>query len=211
MNTLLLSRAQVAGASCQWLLWLPVVWLAAPLLALVALPRIDPDPAQMSRPLEQLSTMALVVSVSHLCWLLGDAASWVTASSPRRGHRGRAARALMLSVLGGLAVMASSPAMPEGVGALHTLAVWQTLFGLGLAGSVLWGRVAASVLPAVLVAISTLGGGALWPWNAFFNPEARVSPAVLAIVSLACGAALYAHRGEAAARRAVLGAETEGG
>ena len=205
MSALALTRAQIAGASGRWLVWLPAVWLAAPLLALVALPPIDPDPAQQSRPLEQLSTLAIVLSVSHMCWVLGDAASWVSAASPRGAHRDRAVRALGLTAIGGLAVVASSPAMPDGVGVTHTLGVWKTMFGLGLAGTALWGRVAASVLPALLVGVSTLGGSALWPWNALFNPDARVSAGVLAVVSLGCGAALFVSRGEAAARREALG------
>lgn len=204
MREVCLTLTRVWGLGRGWLVALPLVWASVPALASVALPRIDPDPAVQSRPLEQLSTMALVLTVSHTCWLLGDGASWLTATSPRHVAGHRLLRAGLLLVVGTAVVTQVAQTLPAEVETRHTVVTWHLLLGLGMAGTALLGRVWASALPALAVLFASVAGPTAWRWNVVYNLDADPLLGTAAIATLVLGAGLYARIGERSGRRAVL-------
>ncbi|MBD5829456.1 hypothetical protein AWH69_08585 [Janibacter melonis] len=208
MRGLLATRARISGASTGWWLLLPLVWLTVPLLALVALPPVDPTLETQARPLEQLSSMALVLGVSHLCWALGDSASWIAAISPRSARHDRALRGLALIGLGLVACLAASLLLPDGVTPAHTTLVGMMLLGLGVGSSVVVGRLGSAIAPAAAVGTASLGGAAIWPWNAIFNLDSSPDLRLLAPVVLVGGLAAFVWCDERGARRSRLGLAT---
>lgn len=187
--------AAVHGVTQRAVLGIVAGWVVAAALAVIGIPRVDPNLALTPRPMETLGTVGLCLPASLHASLLRDHAPWLAAASPRSRARLRLRWLSALVVAGCLGAAGWLLTLPRDVPAAHAFAFWILLLSLAVLSAVLVGHHLAVVLPAVFVAVSSRSALVPFEYNLVFNLSRTCALAVLAAATLVAATAAYLWRG----------------
>lgn len=187
--------ATVHGVTPRWGLLVAAGWVAAALLAVVGIPRVDPSLALTPRPMETLGTVGLCLPAGLHASLLRDQAPWLAAVSPRSRALLRLAWLVAVVLAGCVGAAGWLLTLPRDVPAGHAFALWVLLLGLAVLSAVGFGHHLAVVLPAVLVAVSSRSALIPFEHNLVFNVDRTGALAVLAAAALVAATVAYLWRG----------------
>ncbi|MGL4178194.1 MAG: hypothetical protein ACRCSN_19235 [Dermatophilaceae bacterium] len=163
-------------------------WATVLLLNVVTLPAVDPSFAVEERPMESVSTVALVLPAALAVHLTHDRLGWLALTSPRRIRLLDLGWCLVVVLAQG-ALAAGVAALSFGIPAAHLTGVAALLTGVAIGAARILGQTAGTAVPFVALAAMSTRGVVPWELNVVYNLDlARPlwAAATTSVVVLAC-------------------------